>query len=213
MGVPLVTGGQKPHLGHPSSWCCGLGEREGASDVGALWGAALVLTIDLDDREGRRLSRGLHPQGRYGHRRLSETMTWTFWATAPGGSRPVSSPLPTSGRRRRPQGGSVPAGSSPGRGRRAYAITGGEHDPETRPVRQRQVPGRHGGPAPRWGGGAGGPPGTLRSLIKSRGGGERGGRPRGRGRRLPGTPRCRRRAPLRALQRGDEKGKMGQSQG
>jgi len=54
-------------------------------------------------------------------------------------------------------------------------------------------------------GGAAGPPGTLRSLIKSRGGGERGGRPRGRGRQPPGTPRCRRRALLPALHGGEKK--------
>lgn len=54
-------------------------------------------------------------------------------------------------------------------------------------------------PSPRRGRGAARPPGTLRSLIKSRGGGERGGWPRGRGQQPPGMRHCRRRAPLRAL--------------
>lgn len=51
----------------------------------------------------------------------------------------------------------------------------------------------------------GGRPGTLHSLIKSRGGGERGGWPRGRGQRLPGRLHCHCRAPLRALHGGQKR--------
>lgn len=76
-----------------------------------------------------------------------------------------------------------------------------------RPSHGEQAPG--GAEAePAAGTGAARPPGTLRSLIKSRGGGgEPGGWPRGRGRRPPGTRRCRRRAPLRALLGEERKGK------
>lgn len=74
-----------------------------------------------------------------------------------------------------------------------YSVTSGENDPGRWETRPSSAPRRRSPSS-----GAAGPPGTLRSLIKSRGGGERGGRPRGRGRWPPGMPRCRRRAPLRA---------------
>lgn len=190
------------------------------------------LTFRTKKAEGR--ARGLQPWGLFGHRRLSETTRRTSPVTAPGGARPDGS-APLTPEMRRPWGapsvldripGATVAGDSlGGTWWGLYSITGGENDPGTRetgpssdarcrrpssgasPVRRRGVPGRRSGPSPQRGRGAAGPPGTLRSLIKSRGGGERGGRPRGRGQRPPGMLRCHRRALLRALCRGEKKRK------